>query len=46
MITVYTGSNCPHCTATKRALERKGIYFEESEITDEGREKINQLNNL
>lgn len=35
MITIYTTTACPKCTATKRALTKAGHQFEEVTITNE-----------
>jgi len=32
-ITIYTKSWCPYCSAAKDLLQRKGVPFEEIEIT-------------
>lgn len=39
-VTVYTGPACPQCNATKRALGKAGIEFNEIEITDELRARF------
>ena len=34
MVTVYTTDNCPACFATKLALKKRGIAFEQVDITN------------
>ncbi len=34
-ITIYTTDYCPFCDAAKALLERKGIPFEEIDVTDD-----------
>lgn len=33
MVTVYTTNNCPQCFTTKLALKKRGIAFEQIDIT-------------
>lgn len=37
-ITVYCKNNCAQCSATKRALDRKGIEYKTINIEDAGNE--------
>ena len=32
-VTVYTIPSCPQCTATKRALTKRGVAFQEVDLT-------------
>lgn len=38
LFTVYTTQSCPHCARAKDLLKRKGIPFQEIDLTDD-REK-------
>lgn len=42
MVTVYTKTTCQPCKATKRALTKKGISFEEInvELNPDARERV------
>ena len=45
IVTVYTKPSCVQCTATKRALTKAGIEFEEVDLTQDSAslEKIKNL---
>ncbi len=32
-VTMYTGKNCPYCLRAKQLLNRKGVTFQEIDIT-------------
>lgn len=32
-VTIYTKTGCPHCTAAKMELSKKGIKFEEINVS-------------
>ncbi len=34
-VTVYTKPDCPQCTATKKALKKHGVEFDELPIDDD-----------
>lgn len=34
-VTVYTTQTCPHCARAKDLLKRKGIPFQEIDVTDD-----------
>ena len=41
-VRIYTTTYCPHCTRAKSLLKRKGVAFQETDITedDQLREKL------
>ena len=39
LVTVYTTRGCPHCIRAKDLLKRKGISFQEMDITDKADER-------
>ncbi|MEQ4568525.1 glutaredoxin domain-containing protein [Paenarthrobacter sp. CAP02] len=51
-ITIYTitdentGRECTNCTATKKALDRKGITYQSREMTDVEREAFRKAGHL
>ena len=38
-VTVYTTRYCPHCTRAKNLLKRKGISYEEVDVTDDSKKR-------
>lgn len=38
-VTVYTTRYCPHCARAKNLLKRKGITYEEIDITEDARKR-------
>ena len=45
-ITVYTTEQCNQCTATKKALERKGISFEAVHVARSDEEQLERLRGM
>jgi glutaredoxin-like protein NrdH len=45
-ITVYTTEQCNQCTATKKALERKGIAFEAVHVERSDEEQLERLRGM
>lgn len=42
-VTIYTKSWCPYCSAAKDLLTRKGVAFEEIEITGRADERARMI---
>jgi len=38
-VTVYTTRNCPHCHRAKELLKRKGISFQEVDVTEDPKKR-------
>lgn len=38
-VTIYTSKNCPHCVRAKDFLKRKGISFEEIDVTEDPKKR-------
>lgn len=38
-VAVYTTRSCPHCTRAKDLLKRKGISFQEVDVTDDRKKR-------
>ena len=38
-VVVYTTRSCPHCTRAKDLLKRKGISFQEIDVTDDRKKR-------
>lgn len=38
-VTVYTTQHCPHCLRAKGLLKRKGISFQEIDVTEDSKKR-------
>jgi len=38
-VTIYTTHSCPHCARAKDLLKRKGIAFEEIDVTEDPKKR-------
>ncbi len=42
-VKIYTTSYCPYCVRAKALLKRKGVEFEEIDVTDDGDERARMV---
>jgi len=47
-VVIYTSSTCPYCTMTKEYLDKKGVTYEEKNITSDmsAREELMNMGHM